>query len=106
MKKTTVKRLLALLTCLMLVAMAILPVSATTPEEDAAAAAIDKTSVGMFWGTFALIGLILPAALAVVGVVLARSEARGKPTYWYGLSIVCGAWLVFSIALMVLLLVI
>ena len=84
--------------------MAILPVSATTPEEDAAAAAIDKTSVGMFWGTFALIGLILPAALAVVGVVLARSEQRARPRYWYGLSIVCGVWFLLSASLTVLLL--
>lgn len=104
MKKTTVKRLLALLFCLILAIMTILPIAATTPEEDAEMAAMDRTSVGVFWVTFVFIGLILPAGLAVVGVVLARSELRGRPVYWYGLSIVCGAWLLLSIALMVLLL--
>jgi succinate dehydrogenase hydrophobic anchor subunit len=103
MKKDMIKRLSALALCLILIVMAILPVAATTPEEDRE---YNRMSVSTFWVAYAFLALILPAALGGLGVWLARSEARGKPTYWYGLSIVCGAWLVFSIALMVLLLVI
>jgi succinate dehydrogenase hydrophobic anchor subunit len=103
MKKDMIKRLSALALCLILIVMAILPVAATTPEEDRE---YNRMSVSTFWVAYAFLALILPAALGGLGVWLARSETRGKPTYWYGLSIVCGAWLVFSIALMVLLLVI
>jgi succinate dehydrogenase hydrophobic anchor subunit len=103
MKKDMIKRLSALALCLILIVMAILPVAATTPEEDRE---YNRMSVSTFWVTYAFLALILPAALGGLGVWLARSETRGKPTYWYGLSIVCGVWLVFSIALMVLLLVI
>lgn len=103
MKKDMIKRLSALALCLILIVMAILPVAATTPEEDRE---YNRMSVSTFWVAYAFLALILPAALGGLGVWLARSETRGKPTYWYGLSIVCGAWLVFSIALMILLLVI
>lgn len=103
MKKDNLKRLFALVLCLILIGMAILPVAATTPEEDRE---YDRISLGMFWVGFSLLCLVLPTVLGLVGIKLARSEARGKPVYWYGLSIVCGAWLLFSVALTVLLLVI
>jgi succinate dehydrogenase hydrophobic anchor subunit len=103
MKKDMIKRLSALALCLILIVMAVLPVAATTPEEDQE---YNRKWLGTFWVAYAFLALILPVALGGLGVWLARSETRGKPTYWYGLSIVCGVWLVFSIALMVLLLVI
>ena len=103
MKKETMKRLLSLAVCLILIAMAVVPAAATTPEEDMAE---NRISVGMFWVGYSLICFVLPLVLAGVGIKLALSETRGRPKYWIWMTGACGVWLILSALLAVVLLVI
>ena len=57
----------------------------------------------IIWFFFVIFELITPAALAVVGFVISRSEKRKYPKYWLIFSGICIAWIVFSIILMIML---
>ncbi len=57
-----------------------------------------------FWVVYAIICFALPAAFAVLGCVLARSEKLGKPKYWYLLSLIALFWIVLSLIIMIIML--
>ncbi len=55
-----------------------------------------------FWVMFVIVGFIAPIPVLVMGFYLANSAKRGKPKYWYSLSILAAAWFVLSVALMLI----
>ncbi len=52
-----------------------------------------------FWVIFSLVGYALPAALTVMGILFARSAKRGKPRYWYIISVLGAVWLVLCVVI-------
>lgn len=66
----------------------------------------DNQPISVFWNSFAIIGFIIPAALAVLGAVLANRKKRGNPGYWYALTVICGVWIVFAMVLLMVLLIV
>ena len=67
----------------------------------------EDTSLGIvvFWVVYVLVCLVLPAAFAVFGCILARIEKLGRPKYWYILSLIALIWIVLSVVLMIILLI-
>jgi hypothetical protein len=59
----------------------------------------------IFWVVYSLICFALPAAIAVLGCVLARLKPLGRPKYWYIVSLIAVIWIVLSVALMIVILV-
>lgn len=60
-------------------------------------------SASAFWVFYVLIGILLPIAPLVVGLILPRSKKKGYPKYWYILSIISAIWIFLAILLMILL---
>lgn len=57
----------------------------------------------VFWVYFLLIGFIFPIPFLIIGLVTANSSLRGKPKYWYALSVAAGVWILLSILLLIIL---
>ncbi len=63
-----------------------------------------EDAISVFWVFFVLGGFIMPIPFIIAGCVLATSDKRGRPKYWYTLSIIAALWLILSFVLMGLLL--
>ena len=57
----------------------------------------------VFWVFYVFLGILLPIAPLVVGLILPRSKKKGHPKYWYVLSIISAIWIFLAILLMILL---
>ena len=66
--------------------------------------ATEKGAIFLFVVFAVLIGFVLPLPLLIVSICMARSAKRGHPTYWYGLTAVCGAWMLVMLLIMIILL--
>ena len=95
--KKTVFKLSALLLCLVLLfGLSILPVSASTDTDT------DALSVGYFYVFTVLLGILVPAGLLVLGILLARSKKTRGNEHWYGLAAASGLWILSSVLLLIL----
>ena len=63
----------------------------------------DLIPASAFWVFYVLIGILLPIAPLVVGLILPHSKKKGYPKYWYILSIIAAIWIFLAILLMILL---
>ena len=64
----------------------------------------DADAVSVFWVFFVFGGILLPIAFIVAGCVLATSDKRGRPKYWYSIAIVAALIMLTCFVLMGILL--
>ncbi len=61
-------------------------------------------SLGIFVFFYSILGFVIPAALAVMGLCLAGSRKLGRPRYWLILSGIAVVWILTAAGLLVILL--
>lgn len=63
-----------------------------------------EISIGFFLGAYILLGFVVPAAFAILGIVFANRKKLGKPDYWYSLTAISGVWILLAAILLAILL--
>lgn len=96
--KKTVKAILIFTLAVMLVSL----LGATAFASDGISGDTELYSSVGFWIWFCAIAFVLPTALGILGIVLARAEKTHKCRYWYIVSAASFLWMLLGAMLTVL----